>query len=88
MPPNKVRLKSLFRCKWTLYFLAYFVCITRSTVLVAAAAEDGNCPFPSVPFAARDGRGRNFPRLSQLAHLTHLSNLSPTVEFQLPFFTK
>ena len=39
---------------WTLYFLAYFVCITRSLVL-AAAAEDGNCPFPSVPFAARDG---------------------------------
>ena len=55
MPSNKVRLKSLFRCKWTLYFLAYFVCITRSTVSVAAA-EDGNCPFPSVPFAARDGR--------------------------------
>ena len=56
---SKVRLKrkpSLFHCKWTLYFLAYFVCITRSWVSAAAAAAgaDGNCPFPSVPFAARD----------------------------------
>ena len=55
---SKVRLKkksSLFQCKWTLYFLAYFVCITRSWVSAAGAAgADGNCPFPSVPFAARD----------------------------------
>lgn len=54
---TKVRLKSsVFHSrKWTLYFLAYFVCITRSLVFVFAAEEDGNCPFPSVPFAARDG---------------------------------
>ena len=59
---SKVRLKkkrsSLFHCKWTLYFLAYFVCITRSWVSAAAAGADGNCPFPSVPFAARDDRIR------------------------------
>ena len=56
MPSAGTNVKSVFHCKWTLYFLAYFVCITRSFVFVVAAAEDGNCPFPSVPFAARDGR--------------------------------
>ena len=54
--PSAKGTRSVFHCKWTLYFLAYFVCITRSLVFAAAAAaEDGNCPFPSVPFAARDG---------------------------------
>ena len=54
--PSAKGTRSVFHCKWTLYFLAYFVCITRSLVFAAAAAaaEDGNCPFPSVPFAARD----------------------------------
>ncbi len=44
--PSFVRLKSLFHCKWTLYFLAYFVCLT------ATSAASSPCPFPAVPYAA------------------------------------
>jgi hypothetical protein len=47
--PASVRLKSccLFHFQWTLYFLAYYACLTAS-----ATTKEDLCPFPSVPYAS------------------------------------
>jgi len=53
---RKVRRKrsSSAGAPWTFYFLTYFVCLTAGNFPpIAVAADDaGNCPHPTVPYAA------------------------------------